>query len=346
MIVPAGCQPRQLLLMHRSLSAGFSARTGQPVAIELQLAHECGNVVTDGTVVAEFSSGDPPLTLTNAGNGLYTGVWAPIRAAANITVTVRATHAQLAATDAPVDGRVDADATAPLLFPGGSVSGADFAPRAALAPGGILSVFGQNLATTAQASALPLPRVLGGMALNIGGIDVPLFYSSSGQINAQVPVELTPNRKHAVVAKVGTKVTVPDNVVVATARPSIFTVNQDGKGQGAILNAAGVLVDARTPAAAGDVVAVYCTGLGATQPAVGSGLGAPSAEPLARVVFPVTATLGGAPGTVSFAGLAPGFAGLYQVNVQIPSGVAPGTAVPLVLFQNGVASNTTTLAIR
>lgn len=91
---------------------------------------------------------------------------------------------------------------------------------------------------------------------------------------------------------------------------------------------------------------MYCTGLGATQPAVKSGEAAPSSEPLARVTTTVTATVGGQAATVQFAGLAPGFVGLYQVNVQIPAGVAPGSSMPLVLSQNGVPSNTVTLALK
>ncbi len=93
------------------------------------------------------------------------------------------------------------------------------------------------------------------------------------------------------------------------------------------------------------MVIVYCTGLGVTQPGVAPGQGAPSAEPLARVVAPVTATVGGVTAPVQFAGLTPGFVGLYQVNVQIPSGVPSGSA-PLVLTQSGVASNTVTLVVR
>jgi len=141
-------------------------------------------------------------------------------------------------------------------------------------------------------------------------------------------------------------VTVPETITIAAARPAIFTMNQQGTGQGAILNARGVLVDSAAPATAGDTVQVFATGLGVTEPAVVSGAPAPSAEPLARVAAPVSATVGGLPATVQFAGLAPGFVGLYQVNVQIPAGVPPGPAVPLVLLQNGVPSNTVSLAIR
>ncbi|MCX6615357.1 MAG: hypothetical protein NTZ98_04560 [Acidobacteria bacterium] len=140
-------------------------------------------------------------------------------------------------------------------------------------------------------------------------------------------------------------VTVPETITVAAARPGIFTTNQQGTGQGMIMDVANRLVDSTNPAKAGDVVVVYCTGLGATNPAVRSGEAAP-ASPLAKVVTPVTVTIGGQPAVVQFAGLTPGFVGLYQVNAQIPAGVTPSAAVSLVLSQDGVPSNTVTLGVR
>ncbi len=121
---------------------------------------------------------------------------------------------------------------------------------------------------------------------------------------------------------------------------------QQGTGQGAILDAAGRLADGTARVAGGETVQVFCTGLGATQPTVRSGDPAPTAEPLARSSIIPTATVGGVAARVTFAGLAPGFVGLYQVNVEIPLGLASGDAVPLVLSQNGVPSNTVTLAVR
>jgi len=112
-----------------------------------------------------------------------------------------------------------------------------------------------------------------------------------------------------------------------------------------IMDVANRLVDANNPAKAGDVVVVYCTGLGATNPAMRSGEAAlPS--PLAKATTPVQVTIGGQPAVVHYAGLTPGFVGLYQVNVQVPSGVTPGSSVPLVISQDGVPSNTVTLAVR
>ena len=100
-----------------------------------------------------------------------------------------------------------------------------------------------------------------------------------------------------------------------------------------------------TPARIGGFVSIYSTGLGATQPAVASGERAPT-SPLATVITQPTVTIGGQSATVTFAGLAPGFAGVYQVNVQVPTGVTLGDAVAVVLTQGGFRSNTATIAVR
>lgn len=258
----------------------------------------------------------------------------------------------LEAVEVQAQGQVGSNPTAPVVFAGGVVSAASFSPGATLAPGAIVSVFGRNLARGInQSSRVPLETTLGGASLRIGNANVPLFYAGDGQINAQIPFDLATNTRQQLVARTqladGTQVvTVPETITIGTSQAAIFTMSQDGRGQGAILGADGRLVDRAAPARAGDFVQVYCTGLGATNPAVASGQAAPDAEPLARVVTAVEARVGGRSAAVQFAGLAPRFVGLYQVNVQIPEGVAPGDAVSLVLTQNGVPSNTVTLAVR
>ena len=87
---------------------------------------------------------------------------------------------------------------------------------------------------------------------------------------------------------------------------------------------------------------IYCTGLGATNPPAASG----QASPVGIAVNPVSVTIGGIPATVLYAGLTPGLVGLYQVNVVVPAGVSPGSAVPLVLRQEGTPSNIVTMAVR
>ena len=100
-----------------------------------------------------------------------------------------------------------------------------------------------------------------------------------------------------------------------------------------------------TPAHAGDVLTVYCTGLGEVHPAVPAGLPSPS-KPAAQTNQKVTATIGGIAAEVQFAGLTPGFAGLNQVNVKVPNGVTPGDQVPLVLTVAGQSSVPVTVALR
>jgi uncharacterized protein (TIGR03437 family) len=268
-----------------------------------------------------------------------------VNPATQITVTARVSLPPLTEAVLRAQTAMNSNPTFPALFSGGVVSGASFAAAAPLAPGGIVSVFGKSFASaTNVATRLPLETNLAGTSFNVGGVDVPLFFSSTGQINAQIPFELAANTKHQALVRAGTAATLPDFITLATARPGIFSTNQQGTGQGAILDGQGRLVTGAASAAAGDIVAVFATGLGLTAPPVKSGEAAPGG-PLALVSNTVTAEVGGRAATVHFAGLAPGFVGLYQVNVQIPAGTTPGE-VPLVLIQNGVSSNTVTLTVR
>jgi uncharacterized protein (TIGR03437 family) len=234
---------------------------------------------------------------------------------------------------------------------GGIVNAASYAAGQPVTPGGIISVFGRNLAQGLNAATqLPLEKSLGGATLSIGGIEAPLFFSSEGQINGQVPFELAPNtRPHVVVRTTrqdGSQVfTLPETITVGAARPAIFTINQAGSGQGAILNQDFSPNSATNAAERGSVVQIFATGLGATNPVVPSGQAAPG-NPPALVIAGVEARIGGQPAAVQFAGLAPGFVGLYQVNVVVPPNAQPGSAVELSLFQNGVPSNTVTVAVR
>ena len=83
----------------------------------------------------------------------------------------------------------------PVVSTGGVVNGASFAQGQPVAPGSIVSVFGASIAanTPDAAVALPLPTLLGGATVTVGGVAAPLYYSSGGQLNAQIPVELAPN---------------------------------------------------------------------------------------------------------------------------------------------------------
>src|SRR6185437_11146963 len=208
-----------------------------------------------------------------------------------------------------------------------------------VAPGALVSFFGTNLAgSTASAPGPPLPLTLGGTSLSINGVPAPLLYVSPDQINAQIPFETQPGSATATVKSAGTP-TATLSVSISPAAPGLFTT---GKNQAAAQNADGSLNSLENPAAVGSAIAVYLTGEGAVSPAVSTGSPAPS-KPLAIAIYPVTATLGGQPANISFSGLSPGSAGLFQVNLTVPS-LASGS-YPLVISVNGVASNSALVTV-
>jgi uncharacterized protein (TIGR03437 family) len=164
-------------------------------------------------------------------------------------------------------------------------------------------------------------------------------------VNAQVPFNLNVNTGQQLIVQKGTTLSVPQNVVVASAQPGIYTQDQSGTGAGVIVdNNTNTLITTANPAKAGDIAVIYCNGLGAVNPPVPTGTPAPSTEPLARTVNPVTVTIGGINAPVQFAGLAPGFPDLYQINAQIPLGASG--QLPVVLTVAGQTSPPVTIAIK
>lgn len=346
----AACAPKKLIAVMRTLGSNFSPPAGWPSPVEAQVIEDCGSPITNATVVASFSSGDPPLPLVSLGNGIYSGTWRPVNFASQVTVTLRANLVPLAEATLVTQGKVLSNPTAPFISSGGIVNAASFASGQPLAPGSIVSLFGGKMAaaTPQGAASLPLPSTLGGARLTIGGQKVPLYYTRDDQINAQVPFELAPNTRPQALVRVSLPgveaVSVPEIITLDVARPGVFTI-PGAVAQGVVINLQGQVVNDAAPATAGDFVVVYAAGLGPTNPAVASGQASPS-DPPARVTSAATVTVGGVTADVPFAGLTPGLVGLYQLNVRIPSGVTPGPAVPLVVTQNGVSSNTVTLAIQ
>jgi uncharacterized protein (TIGR03437 family) len=232
-------------------------------------------------------------------------------------------------------------ATGPSIALTGAANAASYG--AVLAPGEIVSIFGKALAITpASAGAAPLPSQLSDVRVSVNGLAAPLFYASPTQINAQIPFETpTGAAQIQVTSTAGTGVL---TVQVATTAPAIFTLNALGTGPGAIEHGAtGQLVTSDNPAAGGEIVAVFRTGLGAVNPAVATGAAAPIPPP--QAVASVQASIAGAPARVTYAGVAPGFAGLYQVNVEIPAGV-PAGAQMLQISAGALASNTVAISVR
>jgi adhesin/invasin len=177
----------------------------------------------------------------------------------------------------------------------------------------------------------------------LGNQPLPILYTSTGQLNVQVPYTVPVNTQYQLTVQHGNTLSVPQSLVVAQAQPGIFTVNQQGTGQGSIVKSDQVtLAQPGTPAAVGETIVIYCTGLGAVTPAVAAG----SRAPLATTANTVSVTIGGKAAQVAFAGLTPGYAGLYQVNAVVPSGITTGNAVPVVLSVAGQTGPPVTMAVK
>ena len=169
-------------------------------------------------------------------------------------------------------------------------------------------------------------------------LPAPFFYCSQLQLNVQVPKELR-GPTAWVQVQLGESLSNQVEVQVADTEPSIFLIDSATK-TGAVIFAdgpkAGQLVTSDNLAKPGDFLSVFATGLGETMPPLPTdGIAPPPPPPpsserlaaaftLYTTLRPVLASANGIPWKVLFSGLAPGFVGLYQVNIQVPDTLTPG----------------------
>jgi uncharacterized protein (TIGR03437 family) len=211
-------------------------------------------------------------------------------------------------------------ANAPTYTAAGIVNGASFGPT--LAPNTIVSIFGTNLSwdtVALQAGDLAggvMPTSLGNVEVYFEGWPAYLYYVSPTQINLLVPSALLPGNFQFWVARQGTSGPIV-TVTLQSAAPAMF---QYPTGTAIATHPDGSLVSTGSPAAAGDIVTLWATGLGNTNPELEDGVLPSTAQWLSQLnLFGVW--INGAaldPSAILYAGVAPGFAGLYQVNVQLP----------------------------
>jgi uncharacterized protein (TIGR03437 family) len=344
-----GCAPTKLVSVFTNLSSGFPATGGWPTAIEAKVVDDCGDPVVDGTVAASFSNGDPPLSLASLKDGRWTGTWLTQHSTqSQVTVTLKASNAGLSGTVQVTLG-VQGSAAVPAVNPGGVLSAASYAPGQPLAPGSFISIFGAHLSNGLnQSPALPYNTQLGATAALIAGRPLPLQFATDGQINAIIPYDVPVNTTVQLIVTNGPSISVPEPVIIAPTQPAVFTKDLSGKGAGIVVgvraDSSTYMVDASHPLSPGDVATIYCAGLGAVNPPVVAGTAAPRTS-LSSASNQVTVTMGGHPAVVLFAGLAPEYAGLYQVNAQVPAGITPGDNIPLVLAAAGQQSPPVMIAV-
>ncbi len=329
----AACTASKLLPVFTTIGTGFNTPAAWPTPIVVQVVDDCGDAFNTGSVIVSFSDGDPPLGMLAIGNGNWAGTWVPQNNSAGLTV--RADAQQLPLTGSVlVSGQVLSNPTVPVVSKGGIVSNADFASAPAL--GLLVSIFGSGLADGSLGdTGVPLPPQLGSTSVVLAGVELPLLYVSNTQVNVAIPFTIQTNTSQQLVVLRGNAVSVPVSLAVFASEPSILSASGSGSGQGLIFNAiTGTRADTNAPAGTGDYLVIYALGLGAVTPNLAIGNGTPS-SPYEYAVAPVTVTIGGIPATVLFAGLTPGYVGLYQVNVMMPGGVTPGSQVPVTVSVAG-----------
>jgi uncharacterized protein (TIGR03437 family) len=227
------------------------------------------------------------------------------------------------------------------------VEGAGFQPAPNPVSGdAIVSVFGSFPGVSqALASSFPLPTTLGNARVTFNGVPASLLYSSSGQINLVTPLDLFALSSVRVAVTAGNQTSRIETVNVAPTSPGIFQIPETGLGAFAHGGRPTGRVTTADPAQRSETLILFVSGLGDTFPEAPEGLPAPG-DVESRTVAPVTVLVGGIPASVPFSGLAPGFSGLYQINLVVPPTAPLGDQIPVSLSIGGRTSNTARLAIR
>jgi uncharacterized protein (TIGR03437 family) len=226
------------------------------------------------------------------------------------------------------------DAPLPQPVISGVFSAADGA--SAVASGSLISVFGSNLSPSPIASSgVPLPTVLGNSCVLVNGSPISLLLVSPSLINAQL--DDATSGPSTISVRTPQNVSPDFNFTVGSTAPAVFLNGTDGISTNlpSITRAAnGLLVTPSNPIHEGDSLTIFAAGLGLTSPVVAAGAVSPSNPPAVAVVQPKV-TLNGVALPVTFAGLAPGQIGVYEIQVTVPTYTPLGLSVPLIITQNG-----------
>jgi uncharacterized protein (TIGR03437 family) len=297
------------------------------------------------TATASSTDGSTPsgsVTFSQASNTLGTASLVGGGGVSTATLSVRGSS--LAQGAGTVSATLNGSQTASITVTVGATGSGSGTPsissalnagsfQSGAAPGGIVSIFGSQLAQAPDvAAALPLPVVMDGVAATVSGIAAPIWYVSPGQINLQVPYEVPAGPVTLVLNNNGRTTSMTLNVTAAA--PGIFT---DSGGN----------VVPSASAARGGALVLYITGAGAVSPAIANGAAPSSAAAVSQLPVPnqaTTVTIGGVSAPVSFVGVPSGVVGVVQINVQVPTTVATGQQ-PVVVNIGGIAGPAATVTI-
>jgi len=181
----------------------------------------------------------------------------------------------------------------------------------------------------------------GGTSVIVGGLEAPLYFVSPGQVNAQIPFELTPGQPYQVIVSNNGALTTPETIQSTAVTPGVASL-PSGYANAQHAAESSPITDA-SPAKPGEFIVIYLAGMGVTTVPVASGAGSPS-SPLAQTVEAPTITLDSEPVSVLFSGLTPALAGLYQIDLQVPADAQNGD-LTLVVNQPGYQGGSVILPV-
>jgi uncharacterized protein (TIGR03437 family) len=239
----------------------------------------------------------------------------------------------------------------PRIDTGGVGNAANF--RSPVAAGSLATLFGANLGgpdAGESAGFLPgtqqLPRILRGVRVILRETgaqlaEAPILFVSNRQINFQMPYEMAGRSSVQIVVDNNGVQSAPETVSLALTAPGLFTF---GSNRAVVLNQDFSVNQQNNAAAGGTTILAYLTGGGIATPGVGTGVAAPL-SPLSTISGPASATIGGVPARVAFLGLAPGFVGLVQANIEVAPGTPAGEQLLLITI-GGQAANAAIVSIR
>jgi len=341
--IPA--RPGQTATMNRPVaavtpvSANTYARFIQPVlAAATALPGELPVVevvdATTGAVLRSAPALEAPLsTVVGAGRAFINGRTMALDPSGQAAYVLTASGLSIVPLDQPA--RLDR----PTVNRNGVVNMASY--TTSVAPGGLISIFGQALAASGTATSTPLPYILGGACVTVANRALPLLMTSPTQINAQLPFDLAAGRYTLVVRAVDRKVASTSySLTVSKYAPAVFV--DPITDQAAIYHPDGRPVTKENPARRDRTVSIYATGLGPTHGGRAvAGMPAPS-EPLA-VTDPVKVFFGDpryqqSEMIVEWSGLQPGAIGVYRIDVRVPGFRSRGDALPVTVRIGGVDS--------
>jgi uncharacterized protein (TIGR03437 family) len=327
-------------------------RLTRPVAI----VQGGGQAGAAGAAAAAAQTEPPAVEFVDANTGFVTrrldAVEAPLAAVAGnqqvnldgrlLAVDAQATTAYAITASGlqiiPLDVSPMAALNRPLPNVNGTVSMASYAP--AIGQGGLISIFGRNLAGSGTAPAgSTLPVLLGDVCVTLNNSPIPLMLTSPTQINAQIPPNLAPGRYPLLVRSTDRKtVSLQQLVTVSRYAPAVFVAFPGA--QAAIFHPDGGYVTPQRPLTRDRRAFILATGLGpVTGGTIAAGVPAPANTATQRVeVFFGDPRVSQSPVVVEKSTLVEGMVGVYRIDIYVPGDRNRGTALPVTLRVGGVSS--------